>query len=70
MSQCGGAFAAGEVHQNCGVKQRLNSNTVTLTLRQLFCLVVAGLTTGCRNSTEAAVERQDVRREKADVWTS
>lgn len=69
MSQCGGALTAGEVHQNCGMKHRLHGNTEPLTLRELFRLGF-NLTAGCGNPTEAAVERQDVRGEKADVGSS
>lgn len=71
VSQRGGALAAGKVHQNCGVEHRLYSNAEPLTLRQLFTLVVVvGVTTGCGDSAQAAVERQDVRRKEADVGAS
>lgn len=66
MSQCGGALTAGEVHQNCGMKHRLHSNTEALTLGELFRLVFK-LAAGCANPAKAAVERQDVRGEEADV---
>lgn len=48
VSQRGGALTAGKVHQNRGVKHRLNGNTEPLILRQLFCLVF-NLTAGRRN---------------------
>lgn len=69
VSQCGGALAAGEVHQNCGVEHRLHSHTEALALCELFRLAFP-LTAGCGDPTKAAVERQDVRGEKADVGSS
>lgn len=71
VSQRGGALAAGKVHQNCGVQHRLNGDTELLTLRLLFSLVVVvGMTAGCGDSAQAAVEGQDVRREETDVGAS
>lgn len=69
VSQRGGAFTTGKVHQNCGVEHWLNGNIEPLTLRQLFSLVV-DMTTGCGDSPQTAVEGQDVGREKADVGAS
>lgn len=46
----------------------LDGDAEPLTL--LFSFDVVGVTTGCGDSAQAAVEGQDVRRKKADVGAS
>ncbi|KAK9540657.1 hypothetical protein VZT92_003097 [Zoarces viviparus] len=69
VSQRSGALAARKVHQNCGVEHWLDSDAGPLALPRLLSLV-AGMTAGRGDSAQAAVERQDVRREEADVGAS
>lgn len=68
VPQRSGALTAGKVHQDCGVEHWLDSHTESLTLGQFFSLaVVVGVAARGGDSAQAAVEGQDVGREKADV---